>query len=197
MHGMKNVPAPSPYFDPNEWIEDVYYDALELADSGKNGARRAEKLLARALKLNPHSVLIHIGFAHVYGTLGNKEKANRHIKKAYEETRKSFPSWPKRMAWGVIENRPYMRAIQYRADLYAGAKENERAIELYRLLLKLNPNDNQGVRYTLSGIYAGISGEEINAMFDEGNEKQNWDALELLVKGQNALHKFWKEPKLK
>jgi len=32
-------------------------------------------------------------------------------------------------------------------------------------------------------------------MFDEGNEKQNWDALELLVKEQNGLHKFWKEPK--
>jgi len=36
---------------------------------------------------------------------------------------------------------------------------------------------------------------EINEMFDEGNEKQNWDKLENLVKKQNAKHKFWKEPK--
>jgi len=94
-----------------------------------------------------------------------------------------------------MDNRAYMRAIQYRADLYADDGEKEKAIELYRLLLKMNPNDNQGARYTLSGLYAGISGEEINRMFDEGNEKQNWDKLENLVAEQNGKHKFWKEPK--
>jgi len=192
---MKKVPILSPYFDHDEQINDLYYDAMELSDNGKAGARKAEKLLANALTLNPHSIQIHIGFAHVYGTLGDKKKANDHIEKAYQETQRLFPVWPKRMEWGILENRPYMRAIQYRADLYADAKEDEKAIELYRLLLQLNPNDNQGVRYTLSGIYAGISGEEINAMFDEGNERQNWDSLQILVKEQNARHKFWKEPK--
>ena len=169
---------------------------MELADSGKVGARRAEKLLTKALELDKHSVQVHIGFAHVYGTLKNKKKAEEHIKKAYKETRRMFPSWPKRMVWGILENRPYMRAIQYQADLYSGAEKYDKAIELYRLLLKLNPNDNQGVRYTLSGVYAGISGDEINDLFDEGNEQQNWDALQHLVNEQNALHKFWKEPKL-
>jgi tetratricopeptide (TPR) repeat protein len=192
---MKRVPIPSPYFDTNNQVEELYYDAMELSDSGKVGARKAEKLLEKAFALNPHSVQVHIGFAHVYGTLGDKLKANEHIRKAYEETQRLFSLWPKRMEWGVMENRPYMRAIQYRADLYADAKEDEKAIELYRLLLRMNPNDNQGVRYTLSGVYAGISGEEINAMFDEGNEKQNWDPLQILVKEQNARHKFWKEPK--
>ena len=43
-------------------------------------------------------------------------------------------------------------------------------------------------------IYAGISGQKVNDMFDEGNEKQNWDKLENLVAEQNAKHKFWKEP---
>ena len=71
----------------------------------------------------------------------------------------------------------------------------EKAEELYKFLLKLNPGDNQGVRYTLSGLYAGISGEEINDMFDEGNQKQNWDKLEKLVKIQNKKHHFWEEPK--
>lgn len=194
---MKHTSILSPYFDPNEQIDNLYYDAMELSDSGKVGARKAEKLLENALALNPHSVQIHIGFAHVYGTLGDKQRANEHIEKAYQETQELFPAWPRHMEWGILENRPYMRAIQYQADLYADAKEEKRATELYRLLLRMNPNDNQGVRYTLSGVYAGIRGEEINAMFDEGNKNQNWEALELLVKEQNALHKFWKRPKLK
>lgn len=186
----------SPYFNQTEkQVRDLYYDAMDLIDTGKVGARKAEKLLMKALELDRNSVLTQIGLINVYWALEDKEKAERHIKKAYKETQGLFLSWPKRMEWGVLENRPYMRAIQYRADVYADMGQKKKAIELYRLLLTMNPNDNQGVRYALSGVYAGINGEEINTMFDKGNEKQNWDALELLVKEQNTKYKFWKEPR--
>lgn len=178
-----------------ENINDLYYDAMELLDGGRSSAKRAEKLLLKALKLDEHNVQTHIGFAHVYGALKDKKKAHEHIKIAYDETIKKFPTWPQHMEWGDIDNRAFMRAVQYRADLYADEGEREKAIALYRLLLKLNPNDNQGARYTISGVYVGISGEEINAMFGEGNENQNWDKLENLVKEQNTQHAFWKEPK--
>ncbi len=178
-----------------EDIDNLYYDAMELLDSGRGGAQKAEKLLIKALEIDPHSPQTYIGLVHVYGSLKNKKKAEECIKNAYNETVKKFPKWPKEMLWGDMDNRAYMRAIQYQADLYADEEEKAKAIELYRLLLRLNPNDNQGVRYTLSGLYAGISGEKINKMFDEGNAKQNWDKLEILVKEQNAKHKFWKESK--
>lgn len=179
----------------DEDVNDLYYDAMELLGGSRNDIKKAEELLTRALQLDEHNVQTHIGFAHVYGVLKNKKKAEDHIKRAHDKTIKKFPKWPECMEWGDMDNRAYMRAIQYMADLSADKGDKEKAIELYRLLLKLNPNDNQGVRYTLSGVYAGISGEEVNAMFDEGNEKQNWDKLEHLVKTQNANHKFWKEPK--
>ena len=41
----------------------------------------------------------------------------------------------------------------------------------------------------------GLRGRDINRMTDEGNEKQNWNEQENLVKEQNLKHKFWKEPK--
>lgn len=173
----------------------MYYDAMELLDGSRSDAKKAEKLLLKALKMDEHNVQTHIGFTHLYGRLKDKKKAHEHIQKAYGETIKKFPKWPSRMLWGEIDNRASMRAVQYRADLYADEGEREKAIALYRLLLKLNPNDNQGVRYTISGVYAGISGEEINNMMDRGNEKQNWDELQNLVQKQNAQHKFWKEPR--
>jgi len=176
-------------------INDLYYNAMELLNGNRKNAKMAEGLLLKTLKMDEHNVQTHIGFVHVYGTLKNKKKAEKHIHKAYDETVKKFPKWPRRMEWGDIDNRAYMRAVQYEADLCADEGKKEKAIELYRLLLKLNPNDNQGVRYTISGVYAGISGEKINKMFDESNRKQNWDTLENLVKQQNAKHKFWKKPK--
>jgi len=188
---MKNKPVKSIYWKANEGnINDLYYDAMELLEGSREDAKRAEKLLIQARELDEHSVQTYIGFTHVYGALKNKKKANECIQKAYDKTIRKFPAWPRRMEWGYIDNRAYLRAIQYQADLYADEREKDKAIELYQLLLRLNPNDNQGVRYTLAGVYAGISGEEVNRMFDECNEEQSWDALELLVQKQNALHHF-------
>lgn len=99
------------------------------------------------------------------------------------------------MEWGYMDNRAYLRAIQYRGDLYWDNGENEKAIELFRLLLKLNPNDNQGVRYEIAALYAGLTGVDANRMSDEGNQKQDWSEQENLLKIQNKKHKFWKEPR--
>lgn len=174
--------------------DDYYYDAMELLGT-RGGDKPAGKLLLEALKLDEDYVQTHLGLAYVYRSSGQKKKEEEHIKLAYKNTVKKFPEWPKRMIWGMIENRAYMRAIQSRAELFVDEGEQDKGIELYRLLLKMNPNDNQGIRYVLSGVYAGISGDEVNAMFDEGNEEQNWDALEKLVITQNKKHKFWLEPR--
>lgn len=178
-----------------KYTDELYYDAMELLDGELNNAKKAEKLLKKALEIDEHNIQTCVGFVHVYEVLKNKNKTEEYIKIAYDETVRKFPIWPENMTWGDMDNRAYMRAIQYRADLYVDKGEKEKAIELYKLLLKLNPDDNQGARYVVSGIYAGISGKEINKIFDEGNANQNWDKLENLVKKQNAKHKFWKKPR--
>ena len=95
------------------------------------------------------------------------------------------------MEWGDLDNRAYLRIIAHKADCLCDTGKKEKGIELYKLLLKLNPNDNQGIRYLIAGIYKGITGEDVNKMFDEGNRNQNWDKLEDLVEEQNKIHKFW------
>jgi tetratricopeptide (TPR) repeat protein len=53
--------------------------------------------------------------------------------------------------WGLIETRPYMRAREGLASvLWLMGRRNE-AIGHLQAMLRLNPNDNQGVRYTLAG----------------------------------------------
>jgi len=183
------------YADGKPNINDYYYDALELLNGGKKGAKEALKLLNIALKMDEDYVQTYIGFICVYGALGDIKKHEEATNTAYEKTLKKFTKWPKRMEWGYLENRAYMRAIQYMGDMYWDNGEKEKAIELFRLLLKLNPNDNQGIRYEIAALYAGLTGEDVNRMCDEGNEKQDWSEQENLVKKQNKKHKFWKEPK--
>jgi tetratricopeptide (TPR) repeat protein len=48
--------------------------------------------------------------------------------------------------WGLLETRPYMRARLGLAQCMWGAGDREEAIEHYWDMLRLNPNDNQGIR---------------------------------------------------
>ncbi len=53
--------------------------------------------------------------------------------------------------WGVLETRPYMRAREGLAQvLWTSGRRNE-AVRHLQEMLRLNPNDNQGLRYTLAG----------------------------------------------
>jgi tetratricopeptide (TPR) repeat protein len=49
--------------------------------------------------------------------------------------------------WGLLETRPYMRAREGLANALWRLNRKDEALAEYRELLRLNPNDNQGVRY--------------------------------------------------
>ena len=53
--------------------------------------------------------------------------------------------------WGFLETRPYMRARGGLALALLKLGEEAAAVEHFRALLKLNPGDNQGIRYLLLG----------------------------------------------
>lgn len=54
--------------------------------------------------------------------------------------------------WGLLETRPYMRAREGLALALWTAGRREEAVRHLREMLRLNPSDNQGVRYTLAGF---------------------------------------------
>jgi len=172
---------------------DYYYDAMDYLNFGDYN--KAIRLLRKALEIDEHYVEVLFGIAHVYECKGNAKKVREYANKAFEQTKKMFPKWPKEMSWYATENRQYMRAIHLKACHLWEENKIQEAEKLFRLLLKLNPGDNQGIRYLIAGMLEGLTGEDIDEMTDKGNEEQNWDALEELVESQNKIHKFWIQPK--
>lgn len=173
--------------------DDLYYSAMDMLSVGD--FKSAEDLLLKAKAIDPQYVQTYVGLVSAYARFKDKTKREKCIKIAFEKTQKVFSKWPKELLWDVLENRAYLRAIQYRADLYWDEKDLKNAEELFRLLLKLNPNDNQGVRYEISAMLSGMEGKELSKMFEDGNKNQDWDKLEKLVKTQNAKYKFFKGSK--
>lgn len=66
--------------------------------------------------------------------------------------------------WGFLQTRPYMRARAGLAITLWRLGDQQAAIDHYRAMLMLNPNDNQGIRYLLAT--ALLSREDIPALKD-------------------------------
>jgi tetratricopeptide (TPR) repeat protein len=62
--------------------------------------------------------------------------------------------------WGLLETRPYMRARGGLAQSLWETGQHEEAVEHYWDLLRLNPNDNQGIRYLLMPCLIELGGDE-------------------------------------
>jgi tetratricopeptide (TPR) repeat protein len=54
--------------------------------------------------------------------------------------------------WGLLETRPYLRARLGLAHALWTAGRRDEAVRHLQDMLRLNPGDNQGVRYTLAGF---------------------------------------------
>ncbi|MGC8639283.1 MAG: tetratricopeptide repeat protein [Isosphaeraceae bacterium] len=74
--------------------------------------------------------------------------------------------------WGILETRPYMRAREALASLLWETGQRDQAIAHLQEILRLNPNDNQGVRHTLCGwLLAQGRDEELNRLLNAYDEK--------------------------
>lgn len=62
--------------------------------------------------------------------------------------------------WGLLETRPYMRARAGLAAVLYHLGEKQRAADHYRDLLRLNPSDNQGIRYVLLPCLLELGSDE-------------------------------------
>lgn len=61
--------------------------------------------------------------------------------------------------WGLLETRPYMRARQGLANTLWELGRTQEAVSHFRELLRLNPGDNQGIRYSLLNLLLSMNDE--------------------------------------
>ena len=86
--------------------------------------------------------------------------------------------------WGMVATRPYMRARLGLAQTLENLGEVEEAVGHYRELLRLNPGDNQGVRYLLLPrlLELGRDAEAARFMKDcEDEPTANWTYTRALL----------------
>ena len=69
------------------------------------------------------------------------------------------PDFQNVLRWGRVNNRPYLRALHGLALCLRRLNQCPEATTLFNHLLWLNPFDNQGIRFLLADIEAGLTWE--------------------------------------
>ena len=145
--------GPAGMDDPVEQAQELAFQALEEPDD-----RKALALARRALELDPECV--DARSVEIQITLDDPLERVKAFKSLLEQARramgKQFFEENKGQFWGVVTTRPYMRALEYLADLLLVSLERfDEAIAVYEEMIELNPEDNQGARDSLLGLYLG------------------------------------------
>lgn len=131
---------------PLDRAQEVVYRAFEEPDP-----RKRAKLAKQALDLSPDC-------ADAYLLLAEQAKARKERLGLYEQAvaageRAIGPEGFREATghfWGLLETRPYMRAREGLAHTLWTLGRREEAAGHLLDMLRLNPGDNQGVRYTLA-----------------------------------------------
>jgi tetratricopeptide (TPR) repeat protein len=136
--------------DPKYLAQDMMYEAME-----EESPERVAELTKRALALNPLCVdaLVMVAEVTARDDAELAEGLTAALRAGEQDLGERFFKDYRRMFWGMIETRPYMRAKAQLAGVLSGMGRTNEAIQHLEEMLELNPGDNQGVRYLLLGEY--------------------------------------------
>src|SRR6267142_5072733 len=142
--------------------QDLMYDAFEA-----KGAKRAA-LARQALALSPDCADAYLLLAEE--TASSVEEARALLERGVAAGERALGPEPFEddvgFFWGLFETRPYMRARAALAGTLWTLGRREEAVEHQRDLLRLNPNDNQGLRYLQAEWLLWLeSYEELDELF--------------------------------
>jgi len=155
---------------PAERAQELCFEAFDT-----HGRRRVQ-LARRALEICPDCADAYVILAEQAGTLeaafesytAGVAAGERALGTAFEEHVGHF--------WGVLATRPYMRARFGLAQCLEQHGRTEEAVDHYQEMLRLNPNDNQGVRYLLMPklLQLGRDVEAARLLKESDEQSANW-----------------------
>jgi len=141
---------------PLETAQQLMYDAFEAGDP-----QGALALAHQALEICPDCADAYVVMAEHATTLNQAIDLWQHGVAAGERAlgEEAFRKYAGHF-WGAWETRPYMRARLGLAGCLWAAGRKEEAVEHYQEMLRLNPNDNMGVRYLLAATLLQLERHE-------------------------------------
>lgn len=160
-------------------------DYLILASKPETTKSQALSYTKKALELEPDNLdarLKLIALENMYDPNKRLEELDKLIKKADEEYTKTN-TFERYMGnfWQFYETRPYMRVREAHVTTLIECGMMTEAIKECKEMMKLNKDDNLGIRYTLAPLYAYMENEKSLVTLSKKSQKDSQVLLALSV----------------
>ena len=156
-------------FDDNEWkfntprlnleAYDRFDDAIELFWAGN--LKESERLFRHLIHEYSEFIDAYHHLAIILEETGRKQEAFHIWQKAVQITIDCFISEfcddGKQLPWSLIDNRPFLRAYHGLGLMHLKRRDFQKALSIFSNILRMNPNDNQGVRALAIDCYFNLN----------------------------------------
>ncbi|TFG20263.1 MAG: hypothetical protein EU529_15125 [Promethearchaeota archaeon] len=140
---------------------------MELADSSL-----LIKRLRELIKADPEYFDSYIYLHNLYLEMEDYTECKKILLEGYERALKRILNinnqWPSRLRWSYIENRHIIRLFETVGLWFWRNKEYNKALDLFRKLLKSNPIDNIGARYYILALRIKVEYDNFDEILDKG-----------------------------
>lgn len=166
--------------------QELMYDAWEERKPAKRIA-----IARQALKISPNCADAYVLLAEEEAS--TTEQALEYYQQGVEAGKRAlgqehFKAYSGHF-WGIFDTRPYMRALEGLARVKWILGRHDEALKHYKELLRLNPGDNQGIRYVLVDLYLDLDREkDLEKLIKK--YKDDWAAVWLYTKALLAFKKY-------
>ncbi len=160
--------------DEGEFIDDdhpvmsAYYDLVERFQA-QGPTPAIQKSLERMIERDPDFYDPYLMLRDILIRQGKAAEGNALLETAYRRALGRITdkdgNWPASLEWGWLENRHIIRTFLNQAIASWNAGDTGAALELFRKLLRSNPNDNAGAREYILAIRLGMTFDEFENKF--------------------------------
>jgi tetratricopeptide (TPR) repeat protein len=163
------VPATTATTAEHDGADEALFEAQELMyEAFEARGPRCVALALQALVISPNCADAYVLLADE--TASSNEEARALLEEGVAAGERALGPQPFEedvgYFWGILETRPYMRARAALAETLWALDRREEAVEHHRELLRLNPNDNQGLRDRQAGWLLWLERyEELDELF--------------------------------
>ena len=154
------------FIDEDRKSMEEFYELMERDITSKQRLKEMQRLMAEDEDYyDPYLIAAEIRFCE-----GKNKEGGKILGEVYERAvmriADSEGRWPKKMPWGVLENRHVMRALEQYGLLCWEMGNTDEALDIFRRLLRVNPHDNQGARYNILAIKLDLREDEWEKPFE-------------------------------
>ena len=139
------------------------------------------KSLKELIQEDPYYFESYIFLAEILENEGNFKEAERILLEAYEKAMELLRSkdgkLPERLEWKHPTNRHIIKLLVETGITLWEVGELDKALEILKMVYKMNPSDEPGVRFYILGILENMDFEEFESVFTKEGDYDR-DSLE-------------------